>query len=131
MKLRLLIATAALLSFASCSKDGVEGNNCQTCSEMRIVVTLKHHDDVINTGKVYLKRDATNMPDSYDASAEVVMTDEGPMALFLNQRPGKFYIYADGYDTSINKDVAGGVPVNITSDFMFKYYRMIVPVTEK
>ena len=97
---------------------------------MEIIVGLKHHDRVISTGKVYLKYDATDKPGSYDQSAVVEMTEDGPVAIFPNKLPGRYYIYADGYDTTIGKDVSGGIPVTITNDYLYTYYSTTVPVTE-
>ncbi len=130
MNFRLLITSAMFLTFASCSKDGIMTTNCESCTEMEIIVGLEHHGQPIKDGKVYIKKDATDKPGTYDYSAVVEMTEDGPVAIFPHKLPGRYYIYADGYDPAIGKDVSGGIPVTINNDYLYTHYSTVVPVTE-
>lgn len=130
MKVVLPVSIALFLLIASCSKDGILTNNCKTCTDLDILVCLVHHGDTIKTGEVYLKYDVTNKPTEYDQSAKLILTDDGPVATFNKKKAGKYYIYANGYDERIGKDVSGGIPVTISSDYLASPYWVKIPVSE-
>ncbi len=130
MKSTVLLAGLAIM-MASCSKDGDKVADCRTCGEMRIIVDLKHHNAVIDSGMVYLKYNTTDKAANYDDSAVVVRTPTAEYeATFYGKRVGSYYVFAKGFDKSLKQNVEGGVPVSINNDYAQTGYELTVPVTE-
>lgn len=116
---------------ASCSKDGDKVVDCRTCGEMKIIVDLKHHNTVIDSGMVYIKYNTTDKSLSYDDSAVVVRTPAATYeASFSGKKAGNYYVYAKGFDKSMQQNVEGGIPVSIDLDYAQTGYELTVPVTE-
>lgn len=92
-------------------------------------ISAKHHGSPIDSGKVYLKFNATDVPESYDAEVSINQNapDQG-MAVFEGMKPGDYYIYATGWDPAISANVKGGIPFTVEEE---KTYEIILPVTEQ
>lgn len=130
MKSTVLLAGLALM-VASCSKDGDKIADCRTCGETKIIVDVMHHNSLIDTGMVYIKYNTTVAVTEFDDSAMLIKnTSDYATASFHQKRVGNYYIYAKGYDKSGPRQVAGGVPVNISNDYIATGYKTTVPVTE-
>ncbi len=130
MKSTVLLA-GLMLAIASCSKDGDKVANCRTCGDMKIIVDLKHHNSLIDTGMVYIKYNTTEASGEYDDSARLIKnTSDYATATFYQKRVGNYYIFAKGYDKKIHSDVAGGIPVRISYDYDNTGYKTTIPVTE-
>ncbi|MBW7915049.1 MAG: hypothetical protein H3C54_15395 [Taibaiella sp.] len=130
MKSTVLLAALAL-TVASCSKDGEKIADCRTCGEMKIIVDLKHHNKMIDSGMVYIKYNTTDKATTYDDSAVVVRTPTAVYeATFYQKKFGSYYVFAKGFDKSLQQTVEGGVPVAISNDYAQTGYVLTVPVTE-
>jgi hypothetical protein len=92
-------------------------------------ISAKHHGTSIDSGKVYIKFNAKDVAESYDA--ETTINQSAPnqgMAVFEGMKPGDYYIYSTGWDPSISANVKGGIPFTIEEE---KTYEIVLPVTEQ
>ena len=126
--LKTLTVMALLALTASCKREendntaGKGGNALLRC-------VPKHHNvskNILN-GKIFIKYNAQDAPASFDDSASCIMTDGQPMATFSGLKAGKYYLYGNGFDTSINQGVKGGLPYTISSETTLD---VTIPVTE-
>jgi|GEM_PF-1049039 len=89
-------------------------------------VTPQHHKNTINTGMVYIKYAATEMPamDQFDDSAAIAMS----AALFDSLTQGDYYLYSIGKDYKLEqgKDVVyGGAHFRIM-DTLYRTYDLFL-----
>lgn len=111
---------------ASCKKNGIGG-------EAEIGIHVKHHSALIPGARVYIKYGAKEFPGKdvslYDDNKESGIVGESKAHThFTNLLRGNYYLYSTGYDSSISKTVAGGVPVEIKDSH--EHLEVTVPVTE-
>lgn len=112
-KINFLILTLAMLSFIACKKNGTGGENT-------IAAYPKHHGTLIPNATVYIKYGATELPgknpsDFDDSKIAVRKSATDAHAHFDGLLKGDYYIYAVGFDSTINEAVSGGVGVKITT----------------
>ena len=119
----LLIAGFA---FSSCTKPGLGG-------EAAISAFPKHHEQPIPDCAVFIKYDAKEFPGTdlsvYDDFK--IAEDEpgqGPHAHFESLKKGDYYLYGVGFDSSLNAEVRGGIPVEIKEKAGETV--IVLPVTE-
>lgn len=107
-----------LLAFFACKKNqnttdgnGIKGN-------LSLEVHVKHHSYDVAAITVYLKMNATEFPgrDSsiYNLSGQ---TDGYGKITFNNLYPGKYYVYASGFDAIWNGNVYGYSPLSLYSQY--------------
>jgi len=112
----------------SCQYGGTGGNTT-------IVATPVHHIDTI-IGKVgwvdsaFVKFNTQNSPGSSPSAYDLVVAGEvGEDHVHIEgMRPGKYYIFMTGYDSTALERVTGGIPVIITQSS--GEFDVVVPVTE-
>jgi hypothetical protein len=129
------IITIALLAFVilstpSCNKAGTDG-------EATLVVFAQHHGRTIPNkagypDSVYVKFNTQDLPadptHNYDA---VYVGETGEDHVHCTTlHTGKYYLYATGWDTTINQRVSGGMAIKIKHSERKKEIDMNVPVTE-
>ena len=125
-KLNAVILFVTFISFLACKKNGTGGKNS-------IAAFPKHHGVSIPNATVYIKYGATDLPgtnasDFDDSKIAVKEGSAAPHAHFEELLKGDYYIYAVGFDSTINETVTGGVAVKITEKAVEK--DVDVPVTE-
>ncbi len=107
-KISILFLILSSFIYNSCTKPGLGGK-----AEIHFVV--KHHSTLIPGSVVYIKYDAKDFPgddlSKYDAS---VITDHMAHSHFDDLKKGNYYLYAVGFDSTINQTVGGGMNVKIT-----------------
>ena len=98
----------------SCQYGGIGGNTT-------IVAKPEHHGNPIigqpgYADSAFVKFNTQDSPGTNPASYDLVVAgEEGEDQVHIaNMKPGKYYIYMTGYDTSYSKRVYGGIPVTIT-----------------
>jgi hypothetical protein len=100
----IILLTSVL--FWSCKKNQPGGNST-------IKGRVMHHERIIPNAIVYIKFNAKEFPgensSDYDTS---VHADAGGNYSFKCYK-GDYYLYGFGYDSSIAKNVVGGLPVHI------------------
>ena len=136
-KISFLLALMAI-SFNSCKPDkdedpelisGLGGN-------LTLVARPEHHGDpILNkinyADTAYIKFNTQNFPGTDPALYDHIVAGEtvGENHVHIEGiKPGKFFIYMAGWDTTINERVTGGIPVNTTQ--ASGELELVVPVTE-
>jgi hypothetical protein len=105
----IILATATVATlFGACKKNGIGG-------DAEIHAKVAHHTQAINASTVYVKFNATELPENpttnYDLKVAGEVTDNHVHIEEL--RPGNYYLYAVGFDSTINQTVRGGTGVVI------------------
>ncbi len=115
----------SLFFLAACQKNGLGG-------DATINGHVKHHELPIPNAMVYIKYASKEFPGSdatvYDASTQASVADGNYE--FAGLRPGIYYIYAVGYDSTISQVVSGGVAVKIKYGERKETLEVDVPVVE-
>src|SRR5687768_9861934 len=83
-----------------------------------VSVYVRHHHESIPGATVYVKYNEKEFPgadpEKYDLSVVCGITghSEGH-APIMNLRPGYYYFYAEGFDSTISQKVSGGTGLHI------------------
>jgi hypothetical protein len=124
---KFLKSTAILLGMTlivfSCKKAGTGGANT-------LVISPEHHGVAIKGATAYLKFDTKEQPGTEASDYDLVEIGEQKEDHIHVEglKPGKYYIYCVGYDSTIFQIVKGGIPLTVKSK---SGETMIsVPVTE-
>lgn len=115
-KIWLLILSVTLINF-SCKK---QTNTTTDITSLKGKVTLSvkvlHHQYALANQKVYLKLAATSFPGNtttvYNYNAT---TNANGEATFSQLPMGNIWLYSNGYDPSVGRDVAGNTGYIISS----------------
>jgi hypothetical protein len=134
MRHLILIFTAFIL-FA-CKKDKPVETSCVagTGGGLTLVAYPEHHGKaIVNISgypdTVYLKFNTQDFPGSLKNFDRVYVGEEGEDHVHISGlKCGNYYIYATGFDTTINQRVAGGIPFS-TSQTSGEV-SLKIPVTE-
>ncbi len=100
----------------------------------KLRVTPRHHGENIDSCTIKLAYDATNFPQKgWDEVKSVSMIDGKPTAVFDSLAPGKYFLYAEGYDPFAETTngpvwVYGSGPFTIIDSF--STYDMYIDVNE-
>ena len=112
----------------SCVYGGTGGN-------LTIVAKPQHHGVPIVSkvgwvDSAYVKFNTQDSPGSTAAVYDLVLPgEEGEDHVhILNMKPGKYYIFMTGFDSTYVKRVSGGIPVTITQSA--GELEVVVPVSE-
>ncbi len=103
------------LSLFGCRKKntaGLGGDN-----ELRI--TVRHHTIVLDSITVFIKFNAYDAPvDSldYDLKTRVKVSDNDTVAIFSGLKDGQYYLFGQGWDPYIVKNVKGGLPIELDNE---------------
>lgn len=126
------MVSLTVLGTAACKKDddnpgpiGGKGGHAT------IRAYAQHHKPPsLDSMKIFIKYNASELPASlvFDDSMKVVKTAADTVAIFTNLKPGKYYLYGDGWDPKIGQEVKGGIPYTIARDSTTT--SVLVPVTE-
>lgn len=115
--MKKILTAVFLLSFVlflfSCKKAGLGG-------KATLAVTVKHHDLVIMNhigypDTVFFKYNAKDLPGTAASDFDTYFVgEEGEDHVHCEElKPGNYYIYAVGFDTTISQRVTGGMPFTI------------------
>lgn len=122
LAIAVLMVTATL---TSCKKNDTGGDVVVTASP-------KHHGTPIYGATIYVKFDAVELPaditTNYDAKF-VGQASETHVKIG-GLRYGDYFLYAEGYDSTISAAVTGGVAVKIKWSERKDEREVDVPVTE-
>jgi hypothetical protein len=114
---------------AACNRDDDSGSTAGKGGDATLRITAKHHNvskNIINC-KMYIKYNTSETPASYDDSVNCNIIDQAPVGVFSGLKKGNYYLYSEGYDTSISQGVKGGMPYTISSEID---QSITLPVTE-
>lgn len=77
-----------------------------------------HHSLPIDSFTVYLKFNTLDAPadNDYDTQQASVKVAGNGVATLKGLKKGDYYVFAKGWDPSIQKEVKGGMPYSITSE---------------
>ena len=97
-----------------------------------IMAHVGHHSAPIKGATVYIKFNAKETPSDPENNYDLKITGENSEDHVHIQglRYGEYYIYAVGYDSSLNTIVKGGIPLKISWSERKKDLEVDVPVTE-
>lgn len=132
---QLLVFSLALTTgiyFGGCNGDDCEAGDG---GSLTIVATLKHHTMVIPnqttySDSVFVKFNADELPGTQASDYDKIFVGEaGEDHVHLaGLKCGDYYLYAVGYDTTINERVTGGIP--FSTDVESGEVDVNIPVTE-
>ena len=115
--------------FYSCKKKE-ECNEAGSGGSLVVKATIKHHATPINGATVYVKYKTQDFPGSntsvYDATFNGDISSN--IVVVSGLKCGEYYLYATGYDQTIDTTVVGGVP--FSTDQKDGELSIIIPVTE-
>lgn len=118
----LLVTTTTI---TSCKKNDTGG-------EVVLVVSPKHHGTPIYGATVYVKFDATessaDITTNYDARF-IGESNEASVKIG-GLRYGDYFLYAEGYDSTISASVSGGTAVKIKWSERKDELNVEIPVVE-
>lgn len=111
-KVKFAAIALAVFGFVACKKNGTGGDNT-------IAAFPKHHGVTIPNATIFIKYGATELPgvsaSDFDDSKVAVKEGSGDAhAHFEGLLKGDYYIYAVGFDSTVNETVSGGIAVKIT-----------------
>jgi hypothetical protein len=119
-----------LFAVSSCKRAGVDG-------DATLVVFAKHHGTIIPNhvgypDSVYVKFNAKDLPvdPTHDYDAVFVGEPGEDHVHCEGLHTGTYYLYATGYDSTINMRVNGGMSVKIKHKERKEEIDVDVPVTE-
>lgn len=127
---KIVLSACFILSIFSCKKK--EENTCigGAGGTVTIVAYPKHHGKPVRPSKIYIRYNSKDAPAStsnYDFTKNADTTEDH--IEIENLKCGDYYIYAEGYDTSIKANVKGAIPYTIKEDATGEI-QVNVPVTE-
>lgn len=112
--MRYFFALALLISLqsSSCKKDTPSG--AIITGKYTIIVTVMHHERILQGIPVYLKNDATEFPGHdttlYDWND---VSDISGVATFHELFAGNYFLYGKGIDTGIGMEVMGAAALPV------------------
>lgn len=119
-----------LFLITSCNKK--DENKCTAGSGGNVTLVLqpKHHSKLVRPITAYARYNSKDAPPSMSNYDLVVAGDTTALNFKLtNLKCGDYYLFVTGYDTSINKEVKGGIPYTI-SEGASGEINLDVPATE-
>ncbi len=126
---KFVVAILAVFALVSCKPDqdleiGGKGGTAT------LVIVPLHHGVPVDSCTVFIKYNTLDRPsdNSYDDSAKCVQENGKPTARFTALKKGKYFLYANGYDTSIAETVIGGIPYTLSVQDMEQ--KVNLPVSE-
>jgi hypothetical protein len=133
LKLGVLCLTFVISATACRKNDDDDNNNAGKGGSARLVATLAHHNITknITNAKVFIKYNTSDAPGNgvYDDSADCMYINTVATAIFDSMKPGNYYLYGRGYDTSIAQTVLGGIKYDVVGTAA-QIDTVHVPVTE-
>ena len=110
MRYFLTFLILAVFVNLSCKKEGPTGGVVK--GKYKIIVTVMHHERILQGIPVYLKYDATEFPGHdislYDWNNT---SDLSGVATFDEMFDGNYFLYGKGIDTGIGLEVIGAAAV--------------------
>ena len=108
---------AFLFLSISCKPDKNDGSGKGGSTTLQIFP--QHHQvakNIIN-GKIFIRYNTLDAPTSgvYDDSTSCSNHDSLLSGTLSGLKNGNYYLFATGYDTSVNQGVKGGTPYTITA----------------
>jgi len=130
--IKMAAILAALAIVPSCKKTE-DDKKCVAGQggNITLVVFPKHHSKPVRPYSVWVKYNTQNAPGATAAAYDLVVpadTTEDHIHL-ANMKCGDYYIYMNGYDTSIRETVKGGIPYTVP-DTAAGELAIDIPVTE-
>lgn len=128
MKANFIIIMLAALTFIgveSCKKNDTGG-------EVTLAALPKHHGTPIYGATLYVKFDATELPTDIITNYDIKIVGE-PNESHVHVeglRYGEYFLYMEGYDSTISAPVSGGTGVSIKWKEREEDIDVEVPVTE-
>ncbi|HRO42048.1 MAG TPA: hypothetical protein PL009_04405 [Flavipsychrobacter sp.] len=122
------VITISLLGVISCNrKDGNDASIAGKGGNATLRITPKHHNDQIDSCKVYIKYNTLDAANTYDDSTWATQVNGVPVATFSGLKNGEYYLYGKGWDPVLMQEVKGGLPHTISED---RVYELTLPVSE-
>ena len=148
LSLAILCVALVCVMFPSCKKKGCtnevalnydsdvekDDGSCQlggSGGATTIVAFPRHHGGKVWQSTAYLKFNAIDFPGNPASTAyDLTISSEPSLdkVKLPGLKPGKYYIYMTGYDSSIAETVKGGIPYTLTT--ASGEVDLEVPVTE-
>jgi len=125
MKKLFFVSAIAVAHVVSCKKGDTGG-------DATLVAHIAHHTTPIKGATLYIKFDAKELPSNptTDYDLKIIGESNENHIHVEGLRYGNYYLYAEGYDSTIMAPVKGGTPVKIKWGQRKKEIDTDVPVTE-
>jgi hypothetical protein len=113
MRYFLAFSFLIFLLSSSCKKESPTGSIVK--GNYSIIVTVKHHDRILQGIPVYLKNNATEFP-GHDTSLYDwnKTSDLSGIAFFNELFGGNYFLYGKGIDSAIGMEVIGAAAVSLS-----------------
>jgi hypothetical protein len=107
------------IAFLACKKEENSGDGSVIKGVISLSVHAVHHTwDVPGIG-VYMKTNASVFPGKDSTLYEYkARADQYGKVVFENLLPGKYFVYASGYDSLFGSMVIGELPVSLYSEYL-------------
>ncbi len=114
IKKLIWIITTIVIILPACKKD--DGEQKIVYGTFSLDIEVKHHSWNVPNIPLYLKRNATEYPGPDTSLYELkTIADSDGKASFDKLYPGKYYLFAKGYDYYFGAEVLGATPLNLTT----------------
>jgi len=117
--MKALAFILCLVVLVSCSKKQNEttpAGNVVVKGSIGLYVTTMHHTWAVPNLSVFMKKNATEWPGTDTTLYEWrAVTDASGMILIRDLFPGKYFLYAKGFDSVFGTNVIGYIPVDLNS----------------
>jgi hypothetical protein len=123
--MKYIFCAMVLCSFLACKKNGTGG-------KATIAAIPQHHGKSIKGGVLYVKFGASELPSNPTTNYDLKLQGEAKEDHIHVEdlRYGQYYLYVEGYDSTVMKTVHGGVGVKIKWSERKEERDVVVPVTE-
>ena len=110
----IAVVTLLVLTLGGCKKNSDSQQIIQ--GTLSLDIQVMHHSWVVPNIPLYLKKDATEFPGNDTSIYELkTYADSDGKALFEKLYPGKYYLFAKGYDYYFGADVIGSTPIILSN----------------
>jgi len=122
--------------FASCKPNDKVPDPTIVCEageggNINIVAFPKHHSQSVRPYEAWIKYNTQDVPGPTSASYDLIRSADTTQdhILLSNLKCGAYYIYMRGYDTAIQEEVVGGIPIKLAEGTTGNV-EIVVPVSE-
>ncbi len=103
-----------LIGVSACKKD--PSSDKIIYGTLSLEIQVKHHSWNVPNIPLYLKKNASQYPGPDTSLYELrTVADSDGKAIFEQLYPGKYYLFAEGYDYYYGAPVIGSIPLSLTN----------------
>jgi hypothetical protein len=128
--LLLTVIICSLFIFSGCRKENTPDCVAGTGGKVTLLLFPQHHGQTIYGATAYIKFNSKSLPSSLSDFDMTLEGEENEAHIHAeNLKCGDYFIYCEGYDSTIAEAVRGGIPYTLSSATRGEV-NVYVPVTE-